>query len=194
MSGISLREWGRRELLELTGLRRLDMSGIASEAGRSPRIRERALIYAVEAGSVGRLMGFADSPCAEEWGAVMGILGGKAFSEADAETVRRLPLGYTKAIGSWNARTRRGETNRAVKAAIARKCRETIVSGEAVQAEIVAATGVDKGNLSAFIAGDLPRLSLEAASAVMRFLRKGAGPRSQSAEAGRPEHGIVSQL
>lgn len=174
MSRISLREWSRRELLELTGLRRLGMPAIASEAGRSPRIRERALIYAVEAGAADRLMSFADSPCVEEWGAVMDILDGKAFSDADAETVRRLPLRYAKAIGSWSARARRSETNRAVKSAIARRCREMVASGEATQAEIVAATGVDKGNLSAFIAGDLPRLSLEAASSVMRFLHKGA--------------------
>lgn len=174
MSRISLREWSRRELLELTGLRRLGMPAIASEAGRSPRIRERALIYAVEAGAADRLMSFADSPCVEEWGAVMDILDGKAFSDADAETVRRLPLRYAKAIGSWSANARRSETNRAVKSAIARRCREMVASGEATQAEIVAATGVDKGNLSAFIAGDLPRLSLEAASSVMRFLHKGA--------------------
>ncbi|HQE70668.1 MAG TPA: hypothetical protein PK071_06080, partial [Atopobiaceae bacterium] len=73
-----------------------------------------------------------------------------------------------------SANARRSETNRAVKSAIARRCREMVASGEATQAEIVAATGVDKGNLSAFIAGDLPRLSLEAASSVMRFLHKGA--------------------
>jgi len=173
MSTITFKGWLKSELRRMSPAGSLKLSNLAFAAQSDcPRIAGRLLAYAIEIGSVTRLLPLiADEELHAEYVNVLKLCKNKSLVELSASNIDQLPWSYRKLLTTWRSVRNRQSSRRKSTALRLRSSLELKTRKNIRTSQICRELGLNKGNVNAYFKyKDASKVSLETATKIMRYL------------------------
>jgi len=165
--------WVSRELLNLSEENTLNLRRLAFLAqNKTPRLRERLVLYAIETGQAERLRCFLyKKEMIDELKTLDKVLKGKNLNDPDIFQSIQISDRYKKAFLSYKAAYEKNDARNESKKLRWEKSVELQKRKGISTAQICSALGLDTGNISAYLKrADIDRISLEKATDIMKYL------------------------
>lgn len=171
----TLNRWLKKEILILSAERRFSLRRLAALAqNEQPRLAAPLFLYCYETESLETLYGFVYDPeTMTQYRIVESMLDGKNLSNValDANIPDGLPRDYSKHLTSFAAAYHAPETAAESKRLRWERSHALQLEKGIPTAQIYRALGMNPGNVNAYMKhGDIGKVSLEGATAIMRYL------------------------
>jgi len=173
MSRITFSGWLKLELVRMSGRKTVSIHKLAVLSQEdNPRLAEPLLLFAMETGTVPRLMSHTkDQQTEEEYRQVLAVCGDRSITTLNGEQRDALPWGYKKLLESWQAAEERPQHIEESKRMRLDRSLQLMREKGVSNAQVYHALNLNPGNTNAYFKhGDTSKVSLENATKIMKYL------------------------
>ena len=173
MSKLSFSGWLKLELGRMSGLKTVSIHTLAALAQEeNSRLAEPLLLFAIETGSVSRLMSFVDDKeIKREYREILDLCDGKSILKLDKTEEESLPWSYRKLLNNWKAVENKAAHIENSKRMRLERSLQLMKEKSISNAQVYQALNLNPGNTNAYFKhNDTSKLSLDNSTRIMKYL------------------------
>ena len=173
MSRLTFLGWLKMELARMSGHKTVSIHKLAHQVQYdNSRLAEPLLLYAMETGTVSRLLHFIeDEKLKKEYLDIIEMCGGLSIVDLSEDKKKELPWGYKKLLENWWAAEKKQQHVENSKRLRLERSLQLMDEKKITNAQVYQALSLNPGNTNAFFKNrDTTKLSLENTTRIMKYL------------------------